>query len=116
MAATGKHREEFRERSVRRGRCALHCGERDGRARGPGGAGPLPPDSSWGDAADVSDVLHMAADPSSRNRTEAVRRRVLVAQLARLAERAVDTDPASLDAAARCVRLASRLEHNDLAW
>jgi hypothetical protein len=116
MAATRKHRQEFRKRSVRLGRRFLHRGEGDGRARGPGAAGPRPPDSSCGHATDVSDEVHTAADPRSRNRTQAVRRRVLVAQLARLAERAADTDPASLDAAARCVRLASRLEHDDLAW
>jgi hypothetical protein len=115
MAAAGKHREEFRRRSVRHGRWLLHRGERDGRALGPGGAGLLLHVFS-GDAADLSDALPPAADPCSRMRTEAVRRRVLVAQLARLTERAVDTDPAALDAADRCVRLAARLEQDDLAW
>ena len=49
-------------------------------------------------------------------RTQQVRRRVLHVQLARLAARVGDTDLAARDAAARTLRLASRLEHDELAW
>ena len=62
-----------------------------------------------------------AAAPADRGldgwgRTQQVRRRVLRAQLARLAGRVGDTDLAARDAAARTLRLASRLERNELAW
>jgi hypothetical protein len=49
-------------------------------------------------------------------RTREVRRRVLDTQLVRLAARVGGTDRIARDAAARSVRLASRLEHNELAW
>jgi hypothetical protein len=68
------------------------------------------------DVPEGADAAATAALPPGCEHTEEVRRRVLIAQLERLAERVVDTDPVSLDAAARGVRLASRLEHNDLAW
>jgi len=64
----------------------------------------------------VSRALRAAGEPSGRKRIEVVRRRVLIAQLDRLTERAVNSDPASRDAAARAVRLAARLEHDELEW
>jgi hypothetical protein len=108
MAVTRKHPDKVGERAIRL--------VRDDRHRERGGA-PLrracPPAC---DVPEGADAPQAAALHSGWDRTEEVRRRVLIAQLARLAERVVDTDPASLDAAARRVRLASRLKHNELAW
>jgi hypothetical protein len=56
-----------------------------------------------------------ARDDSDRGQA-AVRRRVLVAQLIRLAERVADNGPASRDAAARAVMLTARLDEDELAW
>ena len=115
MAVAKKCPDELRELAVRLGRAPLDS-DKHNRERERGCAESRRPGPSHGDAADVSDGLRTAAFPSDRGRTEAVRRRVLLAQLARLAERAVGTNPAALDAAARGVRLALRLERNQLAW
>lgn len=79
--------------------------------------GELPDEWTIGDRRAVGDAPADAVDPPlGWTRTQQVRRRVLNVQLARLAFRLGDTDLAALDAAARTVRLASRLERNELTW
>jgi hypothetical protein len=50
------------------------------------------------------------------DRTRRVRRRILTVQLQRLAHRASAPDAVGRDAAARALRLASRLELEDMRW
>jgi hypothetical protein len=108
MAATRKYPDAVRERAIRL--------VRDDRDRERGGAPLRRSRPSTCEVPEGANALQAVALPSGWERTEEVRRRVLIAQLERLAERVVDTDPVSLDAAARRVRLASRLKHNELAW
>ena len=115
MAVARKCPEELRELAIRLGRAILdsdECMTVSGSAEARNFDAPVPL------VAALPMCLTECKPPPSRPAGGAqrlVRRRVLIAQLARLAERAVDTNPAALDAAARGVRLASRLEHNELA-
>ena len=70
---------------------------------------PVDPDVP-GDRVRTAELL---AGPA---RTRAVRRRVLDAQLARLVLRGGDVGPAARDAAVRAIRVAARLEHDQLEW
>ncbi|WP_409329104.1 hypothetical protein [Trujillonella humicola] len=53
---------------------------------------------------------------AATERARQMRRRVLTLQLSRLAGRAGAADAAARDAASRAVRVASRLERDELYW
>ena len=116
MPAARDRSQEFRGRAIRLLGARPASDECDDHRSERGSGSCHKPWSDARDSAEVSAVLQTAAAPSGRERMEVVRRRVLTAQLARLTERAVSTDLASRDAAARAVRVAARLEHNELDW
>jgi len=116
MPAARDRSQEFRGRAIRLLGALPASDECDDHRSERGSGSSHKPWSDARDSAEVSDVLQTAAAPSGRERMEVVRRRVLIAQLARLADRAVDAGPASRDAAARAVRVAQRLKHDELEW
>jgi hypothetical protein len=68
-------------------------------------------------AAPEASVARQAAEfLAGWGRTQEVRRRVLDVQLARLADRISGPDMVARDAGARSVRLASRMERDELGW